>query len=344
MLLGLYSLSLLATTACFSPTFQEGLVCSESGECPGDLTCIADRCVSGGSQTFPDSGVDVADAAPGAPDAALCESGSTVIEATGAIVDFAVPDCITVLTIEAFGAEGGGGVNAVVLGGKGARIKGDIDVFGGEVLNVLVGVRGIDAVQQGANAIGEQGGGTGGGGTFIVDENGLALMVAGGGGGATHNEIISPQLIPGGDGSILSSGQDGGGTEQGVGGAGGSGGTTNDNGGFHGGTGGGGFSTAGVGNSAGAAEYGTANTPGASYLDGGAGGGGGSEGRNGGFGGGGASGFTGGGGYSGGGAGGNVFDATHAGGGGGSLNTGANQDDSPGVRTGDGQVIISWSR
>ncbi len=333
------------SSACFSPTFQEGLVCSESGECPGDLTCVLDRCVSSESQKFPDSGFGGADANRSDANASACEAGSSTIEATGAIVDFTVPDCVTVLTIEAFGAEGGAGVGAAVLGGKGARIKGDIDVVGGEVLQVLVGIRGADAVQVGGNAIGEQGGGTGGGGSFVVDENGLALIVAGGGGGASHNEISGTQLIPGGDGSILSEGQAGGGSGGGSGGVAGSGGSAFLNLGFHGGTGGGGYSSPGVGNSNGLGKNGTPNAPGSSFLEGGDGGVGGSAGRNGGFGGGGSAGFTGGGGggYSGGGAGGNIFDGAHAGGGGGSLNTGTNQDDSPGVRTGDGQVIISWN-
>ena len=339
----------LAQGACFSPTYREGLACSESGECPGDLECIQQQCVTPDSEIgdLPDGGgAPLADAALGASDATACVAGAETIEATGAIVDFIVPACITSLTIEAFGAEGGGGVAAAVLGGKGARIKGDVAVAGGEVLQVLVGMRGADAVQlPGDENVGEQGGGSGGGGTFVVAEDGSPLMIAGGGGGATHITLIGPILLPGGDGRILSAGQagDGGG---GVGGVDGGGGGVDDGAGFHNGTGAGGFSGSGVGNSVGdESQYGTANAPGASFLAGGAGGVGGSKGRNGGFGGGGSAGFTGagGGGYSGGGGGGSVLESTYGGGGGGSLNSGTNQDDSPGVRVGDGQVIITWA-
>ncbi len=261
-------------------------------------------------------------------------------EATGSIDSFVVPDCITALTIEAFGAEGGGGVAGSVLGGRGARMKGDFTVTEGDELQILVGMRGADAVQIGANTIAEQGGGTGGGGTFVVADDGAALLVAGGGGGASQNDFIST-LVPGGDGLITSDGQDGGSGV--VGGADGAGGSANLNTGFHGGTGGGGFLSSGVGSSMGNTDNGTPNAPGSGFVQGGVGGVGGSAGRNGGFGGGGSAGFTGGGGggYSGGGAGG--FSGMHAGGGGGSINTGENQDNSPGVRTGDGQVIISWA-
>jgi hypothetical protein len=115
---------------------------------------------------------------------------------------------------------------------------------------------------------------------------------------------------------------------------------------YQGATGGAGYAGNGVGNSNGdTASYGTNNTPGIAFVNGGAGGVGGSgSGRNGGFGGGGAAGFTGGGGggYSGGGAGGYGGVATYSGGGGGSLNNGTNQNNTAGNHAGAGTVVVTW--
>lgn len=347
--IGALAIAALVFGACFSPTYQENLACTESGKCPGDLLCISDLCVSAAPVGTVDSDVtpdiDAADAAN--PDANLdanpCLAGSLTIEATESIVDFVVPDCVILLTIEAFGAEGGGSSGAALLGGRGARMKGDFTVTGGDTLSVLVGSKGADAILTGT-VFGQQGGGTGGGGSFVVAPDGSAMIVAGGGGGATHNDIGALVLVPGGHAPVTSGGIAGG-NGGGAGGTAGSGGVTFPNMGFHGGTGAGGFLSGGVNNSVGLAVYGTPNSPGSSFANGGAGGIGGSVGRNGGFGGGGSSGYTGGGGggYSGGGAGGNpLVGSPHAGGGGGSLNLGVNQDNSPSVRSGDGQVIIVW--
>jgi hypothetical protein len=335
--------------ACYAPDYQENLPCTESGECPGDLQCVADLCVSSASSPTADGGggsdaaQDAIDAgADAGSDAAPCLAGSMTIEASASIVDFVVPECITSLTIEVFGAEGGGSPGAALLGGKGARMKGDFAVTSGEVLKVLVGGKGADAVPIN-NVFGEQGGGTGGGGSFVVGPDGAAMIVAGGGGGAIHNAVVNLYLIPGGDAPVTSDGiaGDGGG----AGGIAGAGGVTYDNTGYHGGTGAGGFLSGGVNNSVGnVGNFGTPNAPGSSYAMGGAGGIAGSKGRNGGFGGGGSAGYTGGGGggYSGGGAGGTPVSAVYGGGGGGSLNLGTSQDNSPGVKTGDGQVVIDW--
>ena len=130
----------------------------------------------------------------------------------------------------------------------------------------------------------------------------------------------------------------------GLGGTGGNGGVTFTWRGWHPGTGGGGLLTDGVGVSGGASSYGTDNNPGLSFLNGGAGGIGGSSGRNGGFGGGGSAGYSGagGGGYSGGGSGSHQSSRTYSGGGGGSYNVGANQTNTAGANTGNGQIVISW--
>ncbi len=316
------------------------------------MQCINALCIVEGGGGPADSGPpSQADARPNVSDATVdtsldaapCLAGSLTIDATSSIVDFVVPDCITSLTIEVFGAEGGGSNGAQLLGGKGARIKGDFVVNSGETLQVLVGGKGADAVAINLS-YGEQGGGSGGGGSFVVSPSGSAMIVAGGGGGSSHNDIGNLLLVPGGDGVVASSGQAGG-NGGGTGGSAGGGGVTFNNVGFHGGTGGGGMLSGGVNDSVGdTTRFGTANAPGSSFVAGGAGGIAGSIGRDGGFGGGGSAGYTGGGGggYSGGGAGGSPFAATVAGGGGGSINLGTAQDNSPGVRNGDGQVIIVW--
>jgi hypothetical protein len=342
--------SLLAA-GCFSPTYQEGLACSESGECPGELSCVAGTCQlggGGGGVTADATPTEQFDAAPGNPDAAICPAGSQTFDFTGTIENFALPDCATSLHIEASGAQGGGGRNATGGGGLGAKIVGDFVVEGGELLSVLVGGQGLDAVP-GNQAIHEQGGGTGGGGSFVVTTS-TPLLIAGGGGGATHTVdivngmIVGEILISGGSGQSGEGGQPGGGDEGAGGGIPGEGGgvTPNPNG-FHSGTGAGGFSGNGVGSSDGRSDFGSNNEPGASFQAGGTGGVGGSLGRNGGVGGGGSAGFTGGGGggYSGGGGGG-YTNAAHGGGGGGSFNGGTNPDNQEGVQSGNGQIVISY--
>jgi hypothetical protein len=309
--------------------------------------CLLPRADGGNASADADPSQADADDTPSI-DADLCSSGTQTIEATGAIVDFVVPACVTSLTIEVFGAEGGSGNLALVavLGGKGARMKGDFAVTEGETLKVLVGESGAAAVQL-DGIMGEQAGGSGGGGSFVVASNGDAMIIAGGGGGATHIDQIGPFIRPGNDADVGTSGGTGGGDGPGVGGQDGQGGGTYAGvATYHSGTGGGGFLSAGLNASLGDTTlFGTANNPGASYAEGGAGGIGGSKGRNGGFGGGGSSGFTGGGGggYSGGGAGGSIMGgAETGGGGGGSFNAGTNPDNSAGAHIGDGQVIMTW--
>lgn len=347
--IGLVSLVLVLGSGCFSPEIPDGLACGADGVCPGAQICgSAGVCVQfdEARDDLPSIGPDAGqtDAAIEAlePDAAI-PADPTVqtlgFEYTGVITNFVVPAGVTLVTLEAFGAEGGAG-NGPEVGGKGARMKGDIDVQPGDVLRILVGERGKDAVLLPLEF--EQGGGSGGGGSFVVSGSGAALMIAGGGGGASYR----PTLLNGGDGQTTEAAQaGGGGAEGGAGGDPGLGGSTNSNsGGFHVGTGGGGFATGGVGLSDGnAGSYGTPNAPGSSFIDGGAGGIAGTKGRNGGFGGGGSAGFCGGGGggFAGGGAGDHTA-ADHGGGGGSSYNAGVNQDNSAGVRTGNGLVLISW--
>lgn len=335
------SLGLVLLVGCYSPQFAEGLACSESGWCPGDQFCSEGICIRNGAgqpDADPDTLADAArtDASDASGDGPACASpGSQTFDFTGSLDSFVVPECVTTLTIDAFGAAGGGSVGDATAGGEGARMRGDFTVSTGETFQILVGGRGIDA-----SSSTDQSGGSGGGGSFVVRASAatVALLVAGGGGGATDRS----GLKPGGDGQVAPAGQGGGIDDNG--GSGGMGGGTHVTiGAGHGGTGAGGFSTGGVGESNGDLSFGTTNKPGTAFVNGGAGGVGGSLGRSGGFGGGGSAGFTGGGGggYSGGGSSG--IAGAIGGGGGGSINTGTNQVNEIGVRVGNGQVIVSWT-
>ena len=226
----------------------------------------------------------------------------------GYIQSFTVPEGVTSINIETWGAQGGS--NSYGTGGKGARMKGTFTVTPGQILKILVGQQGV---------LGGYNGG-GGGGTFITDSYYQPMIIAGGGGGSTYPNSN------GADATTSTNGTPGvnGGS---AGGSGGSGGAA-----IIYSAGGGGFS----GNGSYYSSYPT--TSGISFLNGGRGGYYGSP--FGGYGGGGVgiSGGGGGGGYSGGGGG--AYNL--AGGGGGSYNAGSNQDNSPGVKTGDGKVVITW--
>ena len=234
----------------------------------------------------------------------------------GGIQTFTIP--VTGLyRIEALGAQGGS-EPPYKFGGKGVSMRGDFNFAAGTVLRILVG-------QQGSSAYGCYGGG---GGSFVTDSLNTPLIIAGGGGGAGG--------LTGGNGIDASIGLNGT-----AGAAGGSGGVNG-----HGGNAintnagsGGGFYSDGTGS-----FYipECSSNAGLSFLNGGMGGqfdfwlpggfGGGGSGWDGNGNGGG------GGGYSGGGTSGSSY---AAGGGAGSYNTGANQMNTAGVNSGDGQVIIT---
>jgi hypothetical protein len=266
----------------------------------------------------------------GDPAGPVC-SGTTIVScvfSTVAASSFTVPAGVNLVTIEAKGAEGGGG-NFAIAGGKGAQVKATFPVTAGEVLNVVVGGMGLSV----------QSGGGGGGGSFVFRTPtplGLLIAAAGGGGArATHAGL---------DGSATttaSDGEDGGGIggDAGIRGHGGGGGT---------GTpasaaGGGGLLTDG-GNGTGASPA----IGGQALINGAAGGAGESSdtgGGHGGFGGGGGAatfGGGGGGGYNGGGGG---SDGSGAGGGGGSFcaRSAINTSGTSGANTGNGQVVISYT-
>ena len=241
---------------------------------------------------------------------------------TGAIETFNVPLGVTTITVEAWGAQGGGSASN---GGRGAYIKGDISVSPGSVLRVLVGQMG--QVNYGYG---------GGGGSFVATGTNVPLIVAGGGGGAEHNN-----RFPGFDALTTNDGMS---VESATGGTGGSGGglgSPNTSGCGWSGSGGGGF----FGNGAASGDGG-----GNAFVNGGGGGvdpsGNCVSAGLGGFGGGGAGGNAGGGGggYSGGAGGANIgLVANRGGGGGGSYNTGSNQTNTAGVQIGDGMDVFTYT-
>lgn len=221
-------------------------------------------------------------------------------------------------TIEAFGAQGGYSV-----GGLGARMKGEFSLSAGTVLSILVGQVGLSAPSTGPSY-------GGGGGTFVVVDT-TPLIVAGGGGGGFR---VGTTDVPGGPGRVEESGG-----PDGKGGQNGNGGQTNfcQPYGWQYGGGGAGFYTDGAlpvdstvpGDTAKAFLNGGYGAD--TLNDGGFGGGGGTTNN-------GDNIAGGGGGYSGGNGGCAWGDPA---GGGGSYNSGLNQDNTPGVNTGQGKVVIS---
>lgn len=172
---------------------------------------------------------------------------------TGAAQTFIAPYCVGQVTIEVWGAEGGGsaisGNSSSGLGGKGGYSIGALTVSGGEVLNIYVGGYGASA-SLGLAPGGWNGGGSGyasdvsepgngGGGATDVRLNGNAfnnrIIVAGGGGGGGE-DAGDTYGNGGGLSGVGYSGYDGSQTAPGAGGALGIGGDT----GFGDGGGGGG--------------------------------------------------------------------------------------------------------
>ncbi|RJQ26060.1 hypothetical protein C4565_07530 [Candidatus Parcubacteria bacterium] len=241
--------------------------------------------------------------------------------------------------IEAWGAQGGSGTGSNSLtGGLGAYVKGTVSLTAGDVIKILVG-------QQGGSNGGAHGNENGGGGgTFVVKQTGnVPLIIAGGGGGgpATSYGTSCTRTASEGNGQSGTSGVTISCAGTGTGGSAGSGGSSNQS--YAGGAGGG-FSTNGMdGGTHCATAYG-----GQSYLNGGAGGTGNScytTENYGGYGGGGGGQLGGpgaGGGYSGGGTSASWSGSSTYGGGGGSYNSGTNQTNTAGVRSGHGMVKITY--
>ena len=254
---------------------------------------------------------------------------TTTFAYTGAVQDFVVPAGITSVDIECWGAQGTSG--GFHIGGKGGYAKATVTVTPAETLKVYVGgSAGFNG--GGAGGTGGSAGGSGGGASD-VRRGGTALgnrvIVAGGGGGG------------GGLSSNATGGQTFAGSDGGAGG-----GLTGSN-----GTGGGGTQTAGGGGNTADTTMDFDGTNGANGTSGtgGAGGNGGSDSPNatGGGGGGGGGGYYGGGGGEGGGVeiDGVTRDSYGGGGGGGgsSFTSGTAASTTPNVRTGNGQVKITYA-
>ena len=248
--------------------------------------------------------------------------------ASGSMQTFVVPGCISTLTIEAFGAQGG---NNGTTGGLGGYMKGTFSVTPGDVLLIGVGQ------QPGQCCSGAGGGGSSGVYNSTTSQH---LIVAGGGGGGGYSNAVSSLITK--DAVTGNNGENtygcGGSTLIASGGTGGNGGqgATNPCGDWPRGGGGGGIlSNGGNGGAGGGSAF---------SINGGAGGYG-TNGSVGGFGytgGGGAEyGGGGGGGYSGGAGGASASNYT-SGGGGGSYNAGSNASNTAGYQTGNGQVLFTW--
>lgn len=122
-----------------------------------------------------------------------------IVEYTGVMKTFIVPQNSHELHVFAFGAEGGcfGDKPKIFLGGPGAMVSAVVSVTPGEQLLVLVGGKGSKAMD--AN-----GSGGGGGGSFVVRTGNVPVLVAGGGGGAICNASGNPGVttVKGGGGRV----------------------------------------------------------------------------------------------------------------------------------------------
>ncbi|MCD4657790.1 MAG: hypothetical protein K8S87_09635, partial [Planctomycetes bacterium] len=244
---------------------------------------------------------------------------------TGSIQSWTVPAGVTLISIEAWGAEGGAGIQS---GGKGARMKGDFNVTPGAEIKIVVGHQG-DRARYGSGTPGAGGGG----GTYVwLDASpGMPLIAAGGGGGGSSGSVGLEGLTstsggtPSGGGAGGTNGQGGRNCTENCAGSGGAGWLTD----------GGNQPCAGSAMNYGGKTKMSFEGGYSTYTSGGGG-------SFGGYGGGGGAlrGGAGGGGYSGGGGGKNSIG--QGGGGGGSYNNGSNANNSAGVQTGHGKVIIEY--
>ena len=240
--------------------------------------------------------------------------GSITFDYTGAAQTWQVPAGITSITIECWGAQGG--ISSFGdIGGKGGYAKGTLAVTPGQSLNVFVGGVGgnngstINAFNGGGRPYGSS---AGGGGACDVRSGGTALanrvIVAAGGGGGGEGRSVGGGAGGNGGGTTGTDGIPANGTgNNGFGGsqtAGGAGG--------NGGWGAGGNGSLGAGG----------DSAGGGYADGGGGGGG----------------------YYGGGGGAPQGTGYAGGGGGGSSYIGgvASGTTTAGIRSGNGQVVITY--
>ena len=309
---------------------EDGLACTANDQCadgscqPGDAAqcdddnvCTDDSCEEpGGCLHLPVANGTVCGANKEC-DAGICETAceptALTFSYTGGVQTLPIPACATKVTLEVWGAEGGTN-GAESSKGKGGYTRGESTQLAGKTLSIYVGGKGTNSGEKavagwnggGGHHAGNWTSGGGGGSDVRVDGTGWSnrIIVAGGGGGSAW--CYSSTGVGGHGGTAT----------------GGNAGHSNNspNGYGRGGT----QSSGGLGGTfSNKAPDGSLGTGGKAYND------------NGGCGGAGA----GGGGYYGGGAG-----AHGGGGGGGSSYVGSLQNTTmqQGVRTGHGQVKISW--
>jgi hypothetical protein len=158
--------------------------------------------------------------AAGSPAAAAPQSQTFAF--TGAPDTFTVPANVCQITVDAFGAQGGDAGSPPGLGAPGGRATATLPVTPGETLQVNVGGKGgknagdvggtggfPNGGDGGSKASGGGVGGGGGGGSSGVSRGGTRLVLGGGGGGGAHGTIDSADATAAGGGGGGTTGADG---------------------------------------------------------------------------------------------------------------------------------------
>ncbi len=139
-------------------------------------------------------------------------SFSQTFNHTGAVQTWVVPAGVTSINIQAFGGQGNANAAGTAVGGLGGSASGTLAVTPGETLNIYVGGGGATGVTGGFNGGGNGGTtgtcltapGGGGGGASDIRQGGTALsnrvIVAGGGGGSAGNRVTNCARGAGGGG------------------------------------------------------------------------------------------------------------------------------------------------
>ena len=180
--------------------------------------------------------------------ASIANAVTVTFSYTGSQETWTVPNGVTSITVDAYGA--GGGDSSGNSGGNGARVQTTLTVTPGNVLYISVGETGRDAANGVASATAFSGGGKGG-------ASNLGTQSGGGGGGRTE---ISTTVAP--TGSIMVAAGGGGASAAGNGGSGGQ--TGSDGVGTHKGLGG----SQSAGGAAGAGNTGRDSSAGSAYTGG----------------------------------------------------------------------------
>jgi hypothetical protein len=170
-----------------------------------------------------------------------CCGGSALLQYTAGVQTWQVPACVTSITYDVRGAQGGTSYPAITRGGYGGRVTGTLAVTPNETLYFYVGGAGGNAGSCNGGAGGYNGGangavycgsyaGGGGGGASDIRRGGTGLgnrvVVAGGGGGGAYNYGTADYDRGGNGGGSTGEGGYGGGSVNGdgtgIGGRGGS--------------------------------------------------------------------------------------------------------------------------